>query len=123
MEAAAFRRNAWRWKCGLSEQKEQKESLPSLKEIQRSQWNPKFEILRLNRMVLGFFRYGFITGNKSKYDNINSAIRRLAKYQETGNSEFLVDAANLCMIEFTQENHKDFHFESVDDGEHTKEIE
>lgn len=115
--------NAWRWKCGLPEKSNKVNTVTlSYEEIKKSQWNPKFEKLRLNRMILGFFRYGFITGNTKRYDNIGSAIKRLKKYQETGNSEFLVDAANLCMIEFTQENHENFHFESIDDGEHTKQI-
>lgn len=115
-----FRRNAWRWKCGLDEEKPKPP--PNLKEIEADRWNPKFEKLRKNRMILGWFRYGPIRGNKKKYANIDSAILRLKKYQETGNSEFLVDAANLCMIEFTQENHPNFHFETVDDGVHTKQI-
>lgn len=123
-------RNAWRWKCYLPESDYRKDN-PTIKneskqmsydEIKESQWNPLFEKLRLNRMVLGFFRYGLITGNKNKYANVDSAILRLQKYQETGNSEFLVDAANLCMIEFTQENHPKFHFDSIDDGIHTKQI-
>lgn len=115
-----FRKNAWRWKCGLPEMESASIPKLSLQEIEKSQWNLKFEELRKNRMILGWFRYGFITGNKKKYANIESAILRLKKYQETGNSEFLVDAANLCMIEFTQENHPNFHFNSVDDGIHTK---
>ena len=115
-----FRENLWRWKCGLDEDK--LTPIPSLKDIEESQWNPKFEELRKNRMILGFFRYGKILGNKKKFANVDSAILRLKKYQETGNSEFLVDAANLCMIEFAQENHPNFHFDSVDDGEHTKQI-
>lgn len=116
-----LKRNAWRWKCGLPDE-EAPPQAPSLKEIEKSQWNPKFEKLRKNRMIMGFFRYGGIRGNKKKYANIESAILRLKKYQETGNSEFLVDASNLCMIEFTQENHPKFHFNSVDDGIHTREI-
>jgi hypothetical protein len=115
--------NAWRWKCNLEETEVKSEKVTlSYEEIKKDQWNFKFEKLRLNRMILGFFRYGFIKGNSKKYDNIGSAIKRLEKYQETGNSEYLVDAANLCMIEFTQENHENFHFDSIDDGEHTKQI-
>lgn len=119
MDSQPFIKNLWKWKCGLPESVEIP-SIPSLDELKKSQWNNKFEELRLNRMLLGFFRYGFMLGNTRKYDNIGSAIKRLQKYQETGNAEFLIDAANLCMIEFTQENHRNFHFKSIDDGEHTK---
>jgi len=115
-----FLKNAWRWKCGLEEHDTCELKPLTLEEIEVRQSNPTFERLRTNRMVNGFFRYGDIKGNVKKYDNIGSAIRRLQKYQETGNGEHLVDAANLCMIEFTQQNHKRFHFESEDDVEHTK---
>lgn len=94
----------------------------SLESILTSEWNNEFEKLRQNRMIQGWFRYGSIRFKSKKHDNIGSAIKRLQKYNETGNGEFLVDAANLCMIEFTQENHDDFHFESIDDGEHVEEV-
>ena len=117
-----FFKNAWRWKCGLPDVEPKAKITKTLEEIKESQSNKEFEKLCENRMVLGYFRYGEIKGNKSKYDNIGSAIIRLNKYIETGNSEFLVDAVNLCMIEFTQENHPNFHFHSIDDGIHTKQI-
>lgn len=115
-------KNLWRWKCSISEVEVEKSKSLNINDIKKSQCNPKFEELRTNRMIMGFFRYGFVKKEKQKYDNIGSAIIRLQKYQKTGNSECLVDVANLCMIEFTQENHDDFHFNSVDDGEHTKEV-
>lgn len=118
MVGQEFLDNLWRRSCGLTEKDVQKVA-PDIDEIIRSQSNPKFERLRLNRMILCFFRYGNMH-QKNKYDNIGSAIKRLQNYQKTGNSEYLVDAANLCMIEFTQEKHERFHFASIDDGEHTK---
>ncbi len=113
--------NLWRWKCGLPELKKPVD-FPTLIEIEKSQWSERFEWLRKNRMILGFFRYGKILNNTKKYDNIGSTIIRLQEYQKTGNSENLIDAANLCMVEFMQKNHPNFHFESVDDGLHTKQI-
>lgn len=113
--------NLWRWKCGLSEMTKPKEPL-TLTEIKKSQWSERFEELRVNRMILGFFRYGPIKGNPKKYDIIGSAIKRLQAYQETGNGEYLVDSANMCMIEFMREQHPNYHFESVDDGDHAEEI-
>lgn len=94
----------------------------TLEEIKETQSCPEFERLRENRMVMGFFRYGSIKKNVNKYDNIGSAIKRLQKYQESGNAEHLVDAANLCMIEFSQRNHGNFHFHGQDDAEHTNEL-
>lgn len=118
-----FMNNLWRWKCGLPETEASKPLQKSISELKELQWCVEFEELRKNRMVLGTFRYGdYKAPTAKKYDRIGSAIKRLQKYQETGNSEFLVDAANLCMIEFDVPNHKNAHFKSVDDGEHVKEI-
>jgi hypothetical protein len=117
-----FVKNAWRWKCGLPEIETCDKKALSLEEIEIKQSNPRFEKLRTNRMVMGYFRYGEMFGNKKKYDNVGSAIKRLEEYQKTGNAEHLIDVANLCMIEFSQENHKRFHFDSQDDKIHTKEL-
>jgi len=117
-----FVKNAWRWKCGLPETETEQKPYLGLLEIEKHQSNKRFELLRIHRMIMGYFRYGDILHNKKRYDNIGSAIERLKTYQRTGNAENLVDVANLCMIEFTQENHTNFHFDSTDDIEHTKEI-
>jgi len=115
-----FRDNAWRWKCGLPEKEPQQLDIESLRV---TQWSEDFEELMKNRMVLGTFRYGdFRAPDAPKYDRIGSAIRRLNRYLETGNKEFLVDTANLCLIEFEKPNHRNAYFESIDDGEHVKPI-
>ena len=91
----------------------------SLDDIMRSQWSDEFEALRRAAMVIGYFRYGNIH-NKGVYNNIKSAIQRLRLFQRWGNGEYLVDAANLCEIEFVQQNHPNYHFKSSDDGIHTE---
>ncbi len=87
--------------------------------ILAEQWSERFESLRKARMVMGFFRYGPKEHTGATYDNVQSAIDRLELYRDTGNSEHLVDVANLCEIEFTQENHPAFHFTAEDDQYHT----
>lgn len=95
----------------------------SLDQIYKSQWNSWFESMMRNRLAMGAFRYGlFGSKDKGNYDNIGSAIRRLKKYEETGNVEYLIDSANLCMVEYVEGRHPNKHFSSVDDGEHTKKI-
>lgn len=42
---------------------------------------------------------------------------RLRKYAETGNTEFLVDAANFAMIEFMLPSHPNAFFEGTDDDQ------
>ena len=93
----------------------------SFKDLERSQWCLKFLRLMKNRMIMGAFRYGTLDSQKAsgkKYDNIASIQRRLKKYLQTGNDEFLIDAANECMIEYIVGEHPNKHFESVDDGGH-----
>lgn len=97
--------------------------MKNLDSLYESQWCNRFDELRHNRMVLGTYRYGdYKAKDAPKYDRIGSAISRLKRYQESGNAEYLVDVANLCMIEFDVPNHPNAHFESIDDGEHAKRL-
>lgn len=112
-----FLDNLWRWKCGLPELDEPLKPEPmNTEDLRKSEWSEEFETLMRNRLVMGAFRYGKI-GDKNKpvYDRIESIERRARKYRETGNKEFLVDIANLCLLEFVE---GEGHFESIDDGEH-----
>lgn len=43
--------------------------------------------------------------------------RCVEKYQETGNTEYLVDAANYLMFEFMYPQHEKAHFRATDSGE------
>ena len=111
---AEFVEMAWRRLAGLPE--ENKETY--LEELYRTEWSSKFENLMRNRLVMGGMRYGRMGAkDKPKYDRISSIEKRLKKYQETGNQEFLVDCANLLMLEFVEPN-REVHFKSIDDGEH-----
>lgn len=64
-------------------------------------WNMDFIMYMKNRMIQGPFRYGFFRDrDQPNYDRITSIQKRVKAYKQTRNSEFLVDIANLCMIEF-----------------------
>lgn len=106
--------NLWRWKCGLDENELLSKPNPiSIQELQLSEWSYDFEKLMRNRLIMGAFRYGKLHAKgKPQYDRIESCIKRLRRYQETGNKEYLVDTANLCLMEFEEGNG---HFESIDD--------
>ncbi|MBW2673149.1 MAG: hypothetical protein JRD89_07005 [Deltaproteobacteria bacterium] len=92
--------------------------------VERSQWSHRFERLQRARMVMGYYRYGGLStpARRAKlYDNVGSAIYRLQRYYRTGNQEFLVDAANLCMVEFMVPScHHAPCWRPVDDGQHTR---
>lgn len=91
-------------------------------ELKRSEWSAEFERLMRNRLIMGAIRYGRLKApGKPQYDRVASAIKRLAKYQETGNQEFLVDAANLCVLEFEEGIHPKKHFGAIDEhNEHCR---
>lgn len=60
----------------------------------------EFIQLMLNRMAVGFYKHGHFK-DCSEVDFIENARLRLKLYQETGNKEHLVDAANYLMGEFS----------------------
>ena len=90
---------------------------------QRSEWSPVFYQLMRNRLVMGSFRYETFEDRRKKprnYDTAEECVKRIRRYQKDGNVEHLVDAANMCLIEFEFGNHPNKHFESVDDGVHAE---
>jgi hypothetical protein len=55
----------------------------------------------LDRMAVSFHKYGPVAeGYPDRVDALQSLRLRIEKYVETKNTEFLIDAANFCMIEF-----------------------
>lgn len=67
------------------------------------------------RMVVSYYKYGPVAdGFPKKVDAIASLGDRLRKYAETGNTEFLIDAANFAMIEFMYPRHPGAHFTPTD---------
>lgn len=72
-----------------------------------------------NRLAVGALRYGRIHApGKPVYDRVSSILKRVQAYADTGNLELLVDAANLCLLEFEEGRHPKRHFEAADDGDH-----
>lgn len=113
-----FFRQAWRRSAGLPEESPWPRR-PALEQLRSGQWNDEFETLMRARLVMGAFRYGTFEEQKhSRRDNVPSILKHAVLYQETGNAEHLVDVANLALVEFTRPSHPDFHFESIDDGDH-----
>lgn len=90
------------------------------KHIDMSQeYSEEFDRLRRNRIEVGFYKYGpakenFSTGNVNA---IATMQRCLKKYQETGNTEYLLDASNYLMFEYIYPQHPKAHFKSTDSGE------
>jgi hypothetical protein len=71
-----------------------------------------FKRLMENRLMIGALRYGLIDQGP-RIDRTKGLMKRARQYQETGNLEFLVDLANICLIEFHERTHPLAHWEDV----------
>lgn len=84
-------------------------------EILVTEFDEKFIEYMRNRMIFSFHKYGPLAdAYPAKVDAIASLEKRLAKYKETGNAEWLVDVCNFAMIEFMRPRHPNAHFEATD---------
>ena len=83
-------------------------------EILKEDFEEMFVDLMRNRMVVSRHKYGSVADAAGKVNNISSLTDRLRKYADTGNTEFLVDAANFAMMEFMYPQHPKAHFEGTD---------
>ena len=66
------------------------------------EYSDKFDELRQNRVAVSYHKYGSATQNfgKKLVNAIESHDLCIRKYLETGNTEYLCDAANYIMFEF-----------------------
>lgn len=75
----------------------------------------RFLKLMRNHMEFSYAKYGPIRdAYPHKVNAIESLQKRLKMYAETGNTEYLVDAANFAMIEFMLPAHPEAHFKGTD---------
>lgn len=66
----------------------------------------KFHDMMDDRMLVSHYKYGSTCeGYPEKSEAWKNIEVRVAKYHETGNVEYLIDAANFCMIEFMHPSH------------------
>lgn len=82
-------------------------------------YSERFDDLRKNRVHVSHYKYGrasknFRTGN---VDALATMERCIQKYKDTGNTEYLVDAANYCMFEFMFPQVPGAHFRATDSSE------
>ena len=72
------------------------------------EYSDRFDELRQNRVEVSYYKYG------TAADNFGMCIK---KYKETGNTEYLCDAANYLMFEFMYPQREGAFFKSTDSGE------
>lgn len=81
-----------------------------------SEFNEEFIQGMRDRMVVSYYKYGPISeAYPDKVNAISSLQDRLRMYAETGNIEYLIDAANFAMIEFMLPRHPKAFFKPTDD--------
>lgn len=92
----------------------------NLDRLRQTEWSSEFEKYMRNRMIQGSFRHGRLNGpDKSDYDRTAAIETRLSLYSKTRNKEYLVDIANLCMLEFVE---GDGEFISISDTPKTRKV-
>jgi len=90
-----------------------------IKDILKTEYSDKFDDIRKNMMVVSYYKYGALKDNYNNFkciDCLGSLEKRLEKYKETGNTEFLADVANFAMIEFMNPSIKDAKYIPTDNG-------
>ena len=87
--------------------------------ILETEFSETFVARMKNRMATSYYKYGPIKKNYAdgSTDAIKEMRERIKKYKETGNTEWLADAANFAMIEFMYPQHDEAHFRATDSGE------
>ena len=110
-----YKQNRWRLENGLPERKPG--TLPTLEELQETEWNAEFDKLAKGKMVLAAFRYGLLRNNNA-FDFIESMKKKIARYEQTHNLELMVDVRNYAMLEFCKPKYADAYYHNEDDTEH-----
>ena len=82
--------------------------------ILKTEYSNTFDDIRKKMMIMSYYKYGPMKDNYEKYkcmDALGNIQKRIEKYKETGNTEFLADVANFAMIEFM--------YPSIDNAKYT----
>lgn len=93
--------------------------MADLDKILETEFSEDFVQKMKNRMITSYYKYGKLADNYGgcNVDAIKSLKKRLDKYKEDGNTEWLVDVANFAMIEFMYPQHEQAHFKGTDSRE------
>lgn len=87
-------------------------------EILKTEFDMGFVDKMQSAMALSFYKYGLLSaGVPEKTDSMKSLQKRLVKYMETGNVEWLVDVANFAMMEYMHPAHPRAHYRPTDSHE------
>lgn len=83
------------------------------------EYSTEFDQRRLNRIKTSFYKYGSAEMNfgQGLVRAIETAVKCMDKYRDTGNTEYLLDAANYLMFEYMYPQHENAHFKATESHE------
>lgn len=85
------------------------------------EYSEEFDKLRKNRVEVSYYKYGPAKDNFGSDLHLVDAIKShnacLEKYKNTGNTEYLLDAANYLMFEYMYPQHPNAHFRATGSDE------
>lgn len=87
--------------------------------ILKTEYSARFDEIRKNMMVASYYKYGPVRKDYLEFgcmDAIANLKKRLERYEETGNTEFLADVANFAMIEFMYPQKPGAYYTPTDSG-------
>ena len=87
----------------------------------KEEYSEEFDRLRKNRVEVSYYKYGpakdTFGSDRHLVDVIKSHNACLEKYKKTGNTEYLLDAANYLMFEYMYPQHPNAHFRATGSDE------
>lgn len=87
-------------------------------DILKRDFSEEFVAKMKNAMLLSHYKYGYVSQTYPELAQAYKCIReRLELYETTHNTEYLVDAANFCMIEFMFQAFSDAAYTPKDSSE------
>lgn len=89
-----------------------------LKDGVTTEYDPVFLQGMIDRMSVSYHKYGPAKeAYPHKVNSIGSLRQRLELYDQTGNTEWLIDVANQAMLEFMFPAHPDAHYRPTESDE------
>jgi hypothetical protein len=89
--------------------------ITTVRGIPDTEFSPAFVQGMHDRMDVSYCKYGAVAeAYPARVDAIASLKKRLERYEQDGNTEWLMDVANFAMIEFMHPRHPNAHFDATD---------
>lgn len=86
-----------------------------IEDILKTEYSERFDEVRKKAIATSYYKYGPVSKNYPN-GNINALLtanKCIEKYKETGNTEYLCDAANYLMFEFMYPQQSHAYFKST----------